>query len=361
MATKRKRGERWEYCVKRRNLLPKPVYLTFDTEEEGDSYIERLERLLDTGVIPPGLVIAKPQFATVGDVIRKYLLSTHVKPNDRELVGVIFARQGETSLKAVGYRWAEEWIGGMKRIEKLAPGTIRHYVGALARCFDWGHRQGIPELVVNPLRMLPRGYASYSPADGESVEDVHRDRRLTETEEAAIRLILAGEKPKGKQRALTLEHRAALVCLFDLATETAMRLSEIFTLEVGQIDIPQRTIFLERTKNGDKRQVPMSSVVVAALEAYLPTVSGAYLFPWYDGTNKKRVTSLLSRQFGRIFESAQCSDLRFHDLRHHATCQFFLKTNLSPLEISLITGHKDLRMLKRYANLRASELAGRLW
>jgi len=47
------------------------------------------------------------------------------------------------------------------------------------------------------------------------------------------------------------------------------------------------------------------------------------LFPWWNGGSDdavlNRTTSLLSRQFGRIFEAANCTDLRFHDLRHEAT------------------------------------------
>jgi hypothetical protein len=34
---------------------------------------------------------------------------------------------------------------------------------------------------------------------------------------------------------------------------------------------------------------------------------------------------------------------------------------LSDVLISKITGHRDLRMLKRYASLRGSDLAARMW
>ena len=47
-----------------------------------------------------------------------------------------------------------------------------------------------------------------------------------------------------------------MTLLFELAIETAMRLSEMFTLTIDQIDLAQRTVFLDKTKNGDKRQVP---------------------------------------------------------------------------------------------------------
>ena len=52
MATKRKRGSSWEFIVRRKGVLPKPLYLTFASEEEGDRYVKKLEALLDAGVVP---------------------------------------------------------------------------------------------------------------------------------------------------------------------------------------------------------------------------------------------------------------------------------------------------------------------
>ena len=52
-------------------------------------------------------------------------------------------------------------------------------------------------------------------------------------------------------------------------------------------------------------------------------------------------------------------DLRFHDLRHEATSRFFEK-GLHVMEVAAITGHKDLRMLKRYTHLRAEDLVLKL-
>lgn len=53
MANKRQRPSgTWEYAIKRAKLLPKPLSLTFDTEEEGDAYVARLQQLLDAGIVP---------------------------------------------------------------------------------------------------------------------------------------------------------------------------------------------------------------------------------------------------------------------------------------------------------------------
>ncbi|ALL71679.1 Shufflon-specific DNA recombinase (plasmid) [Paraburkholderia caribensis MBA4] len=52
-------------------------------------------------------------------------------------------------------------------------------------------------------------------------------------------------------------------------------------------------------------------------------------------------------------------DLRFHALRHEATSRLFEK-GFNTMEVSSITGHKTMQMLKRYTHLRAEELALRL-
>ena len=153
--------------------------------------------------------------------------------------------------------------------------------------------------------------------------------------------------------------------MFDMALETAMRMREIYTLERSQLDVARRTIFLDKTKNGSKRQVPMTSVLLAKLATYEGDYDGR-VFPFFLGGEHsllalRRVSSKLSRQFERIFVAAGCADLGFHDLRHEATSRLYEKTTLSDIKISSITGHRDPRQLKRYANLRASDLADQLW
>lgn len=172
------------------------------------------------------------------------------------------------------------------------------------------------------------------------VESVERDQRLHAGDEARIRAILAGQQPMGRQRSLELTWQGALEFLFDLALETAMRLREMYTLSINQLDVANKTIFLDKTQNGDKRQVRLSSPAVAAVKRY-----------------RRRG----SRPFARIFDAAGCAELRFHDLRREATSRLFERTKLSDIEVSRITGHKDPRVLQRSSNLRGSELAGKVW
>lgn len=352
MATKRLRHGAWHYTVRRSGLLDKPIYLSFQDEADGDRYVAQLEALLDKGIVPDEFQRA-PKLKRLSAIIDAYLTAYHVSQSDRVILTRLSASP-EARVSALDYAWAEAHVAAMKAAGRV-PVTIRHRVGALARCLDWAVRRG--DLASNPLRLLMKGYSIY--ADG-SVTDAERDRRIEPGEEEAIRRVLAGGvRPEGKQRALVLEHREALVLMFDLSLETAMRMREVYTLEVSQIDLARRTIFLDKTKNGHKRQVPLSSVAVAALQGY-PAPESGFLLPFYDG-HLGRTTGRLSRLWGRVFDHAGCPDLHYHDTRHEAVCRLYERTSLSDLEIAKITGHRSLKMLMRYANLRGSSLADKLW
>jgi integrase len=362
MATKRRRSNSWEYTIRRRGLLPKPIYLNFTSEAEGDARVAQIEAMLDRGIVPDEFQ-RRAAPLTIAETIRWYLDACHVSRTDAAVLPVIAGRAGKAPLSSVNYAWAESWVSSMKRERVLSPSTIRHHTGALARACDWALRAGY--LPANPLRSLPRRYASYTAADearaGRIREDAWRDRRLLPGEEERIRAILGGAKPEGRERALELRHQAHLQLLFDLALETGMRLREMFTLDGEQIDLERRTIFLDRTKNGDKRQVPISSVAFGKLGL---TVRHGQVFPWLSGSSPEeleRVTSLLSRQFSRVFEAAGCVDLRFHDIRHEFTCRLYERTRLTDVQIAKILGWKSLKMALRYGNLRGSDLASGMW
>ena len=346
VATKRFRNGAWRYVVKRARMLPRPVYLTFDTEVEGDAYVARLEELLDQGIVPEGLQQAGAA-VTLGAVIDQFTSQVSIKPDDAALLVRIDAQLHDLQLEQVCYTWAEAWVAVMKRDSHLSPGTIRHYVGALARCLDWAVAREL--LAINPLRQLPRGYAQYSAADQEFTSARHDrevDRRLEPGEEG---LILAAIDDVAEADAMRL--------MFVLALESAMRMSEVYSLQWGQIDLARKTVFLDKTKNGHKRQVPLTTPALAALRS--TGDDGGALFPW--GGKSRHTSAMLSARWRRLFERAGATGFTFHCLRHEATSRLFERTALAELAIMKITGHSSVRVLARYANLRASDLADALW
>jgi integrase len=128
-----------------------------------------------------------------------------------------------------------------------------------------------------------------------------------------------------------------------------MRRGEMINLIWKNINFEKRTAYLPETKNGTSRTVPLSMRAIELLNKLEKT--GEQLFP-VNGDS-------LGKAFRRVTDRAGIEDLRFHDLRHEATSRLFEK-GLQLMEVSAITGHKDLAMLKRYTHLDAEKLALKL-
>lgn len=349
-------------------LLPKTLWATFDTREAAEQYARQLEGLLAQGIVPAALLEreqAKQEIWTVQRCIVEYQRHNSVPLSDQKLLDTILSGVSRLSTGSLNYEWAESWIRDMKRVDHLAPGTIRHRHGALARCFDWMTRKHPEIMAQNPLRLLKRGFATYTEADAQILAksgkapriDEERDRRLLPDEETRI--------------AAYLNDKADEQLMFQLALQTAMRMRECYTLHSSQVSLPKRTVFLERTKNGSSRQVPLPTTMAGLLSAYIDNhrdaiaARGDRLLPFWSGDRSLEAldvtTRNLSARFARIFELSGVPDLHFHDLRHEATCRLYERTNLSDVLIAKITGHRDIRMLRRYASLRGSDLAAHLW
>lgn len=374
-----------EACI-RRKQLPGPIYLTFKSMEEARQYCRDAEAMIDAGHIPPELLAyAKPKEARrdkpeamttrIQDAIDAYLSGYAVTESDKPWLAVLREEIGGAALGEVTVQWALSLVKSYKLSRKrpLAPTTIRHRIGALRRCLDWHVIAG--DLPLNPLMLLPKRFATYNDSECDVVEDapedVSRDRRLEEGEEERIRKVLAGDpeyiESLGVERGIDPETADLMAFLFEMALETAMRMREMFTLTWGQVSIEKRTFFLDRTKNGDSRQVPMSSVILAIVKqrAVNCKADDRVFAGFWNGDSSplglRRASSRLSGRWRTIARLARCHDLRFHDMRHEATSRLFERTTMTDTKIASITGHRDPRMLKRYANLRACTLAEEMW
>ena len=67
----------------------------------------------------------------------------------------------------------------------------------------------------------------------------------------------------------------------------------------------------------------------------------------------------LEQAWRRLLMRAGIKGLRFHDLRHEGVSRLF-ERGLNVIEVSSVSGHKELRMLKRYTHLNADDLVARL-
>ena len=77
------------------------------------------------------------------------------------------------------------------------------------------------------------------------------------------------------------------------------------------------------------------------------------------GKDEKRRPYAFTKTWGLLKKKLGMPDLRFHDLRHEAVSRL-VEGGLSDQEVSAISGHKSMQMLKRYTHLRAEDLVGKL-
>ena len=145
------------------------------------------------------------------------------------------------------------------------------------------------------------------------------------------------QPPKNKMQEVALA--------FLLAIETAMRAGELLSLAPEQVFLEQRYAHLDRTKNGDSRDVPLSTEAVRLL-GMIP--GGFTLRP-----------ASLDVLFRKARDRAGLADLHFHDTRREAATR--LSKKLQPMELAAMTGHRDLKtLLSTYYAPSPSEAARKL-
>lgn len=150
------------------------------------------------------------------------------------------------------------------------------------------------------------------------------------------------------ETASTMSQRVALAFLF--AIETAMRAGEICALLPDWIEGNVVHLPAGLTKNGFKRDVPLSRRALELL-SYLPdSEAGKPVF----GLAPKSLDAL----FRKVRDRCAIEGLTFHDTRHEAITRLAKKLNV--LELARMVGHRDLRMLQVYYNETAAAIAQRL-
>lgn len=173
----------------------------------------------------------------------------------------------------------------------------------------------------------------------------HRDRRIAEVE--INRILEALGFVEGQPLA---DCRQAIAVAFLLALETAMRQGEIWGLVWDNVFLDQQFLRLPDTKNGTRRDVPLSKRAVQLLRMLQALGDGKRVVPF----NQASCATL----FRRAVALADIHDLTFHDTRHEALTR--LASKLDMLALARMVGHRDPRSLMIYYNPTASELAEQL-
>lgn len=303
MATFRKRGDTWRAEVERRGVRKSA---TFETKGAAVAWAGRVEAEIMSGVRGevPNL--------TVAALLTRYReeISPGKKGARWEIVRLMALERdalAQVRLRQLDSPHVADWQ--RRRLQAVSSATVRRERNLLNNVFEIARKEW-RWLGKNPFEGVRR------PKDG-------RPRTRIASDDEIAKLTAAASPGLAK------------VILF--ALETGMRAGEITSLA----EIRGRVAYLADTKNGEAREVPLST---AAIEA------------WGDGIrfSSGSITTL----FSQLCEKVGIEGLTFHDLR--ATAITRLARKLDALQLAKMIGHKNPKMLMVYYRESAADIAARL-
>ena len=222
-------------------------------------------------------------------------------------------------------RLRSENVGTEASPRHRSPATANRYLAALSRAFTFAVREW-HWIHDNPLRRVSK-----------EPEAPGRVRFLSTDERA--RLLVACRSSSMRE----------LELIVMLALTTGMRRGEILGLRWGDLDRARGLIVLHKTKNRERRSVPIDSAVRPLLDrhASVRRLDTDLVFP-HPIDQAKALP--IDDAFQEVLATAEIGDFRFHDLRHTAA-SYLAMSGATTAEIAAVLGHKTLQMVKRYAHL----------
>lgn len=329
-----------------------PQTQTFDNKTEGKHWAARIETEIRAGRYMPHAVA---QRHTMRELLEDYKTKVLIpfKPKEaRTQVAQIdwwIEKLGNYSLAditpAAIAKCRDELLTtpiGTENKKLRAPATVIRYMAGLSQAF---------KVAVNEWQWMPE-----SPMAKVSKPKVNNERLRHLSAEEQTRLLDAAK----------LSANAYVHTILVLALSTGMRYSEIMTLRWGDVLIEDTDeiglVLLEKTKNGERRGVPLVRNAFAAIKsmrvAHAASNNGqidgtALLFPSEDDKSKPVE---IRKAWETTIRRAAISDFRFHDLRHTAASYLAMEGATAP-EIAEILGHKSLQMVKRYSHFTKAHIS----
>ena len=206
-------------------------------------------------------------------------------------------------------------------IDGVKPATINRELATLKKAFNLARREW--------------EWCTDNPVCRVSMEQENntRDRWLTVDEETRL-------------------FYAAAPWLRDLmvfAIHTGMRMGEILGLTWAGVDLFRRTVTVFKSKNGERRTIPLNQTALDLLKqkARSRSVDTELVFPSEAQTRLN--ASNISRSLHLALEKAQMTDFHFHDLRHTCATRM-VQAGVDLYKVQRLLGHKSPIMTQRYAH-----------
>ena len=134
---------------------------------------------------------------------------------------------------------------------------------------------------------------------------------------------------------------------------TGLRRGEVLGLQKQDIDKKNRLIIIEKTKNNERKIIPMNQTVFETIDKLPTRMQTTFLFS--DNNGRPLSPDKVSMAFKRACKKAGLENFRLHDLRHHFA-SYLTMGGQNQRTVQELLGHKDPKMTMRYSHLSPEHL-----
>lgn len=127
-----------------------------------------------------------------------------------------------------------------------------------------------------------------------------------------------------------------------------MRKDEVRKLTWSCVDFEERYIYVAKTKNNESRYIPLGEHFLETLARIKRTNRSEYVFLKANGEHY-RSKKAWDGSFKKALEKSGIEYCTYHDLRRTCISNLLVDENVDIRTVMAISGHKDIRMLKVYA------------
>lgn len=329
MGTIIKRGEAYRAVI--RKTGHKTLTKTFHNKALAQRWVRETEYAIERKKIPGE--------GDLGEIIKRYTDEVYLtKPRSRTVIGHLRRFQKELYGVRIAEMDANWWLTWARKLTCSPVSRVRYFTlitSAMSAADTLWHVDCMWSDVHRAKKMLYKM--------GLFGESKARDRRITAEQIEAIKKAYRGVLPFSD--------------IVDIAVGLGLREAEVVRLQWADLDEDKKMILVRdrkhpREKFGNHQWIPLLGPAfdIVKRQPKRKKKNGEIeprIFPWQEGT--------IGAAFRRARIAVGVEGVRLHDLRHEATSRLF-EAGYAPQEVSLVTGHRDWNMLRRYTHLRPEQL-----
>ncbi len=394
MASIRKRNGKWQVQVRRQGLPS--ITQSFSFKSDALEWAREIERQADRRELKRDDEVLGN--ITLGSLVERYrnTVSPGKKGHQIEVIVLNAFLRDEICSRTLSQLTSTDFARYRdKRLREISAISLKRQLSPIHNLFEVARDEWEIPISENPLDKMRL-----------KTTNNRRERRLNEGE---LERIIESSKTT---------RNPFILPIIIFATETALRRSEILSLRWGSLDTKRLSATLYESKNGYSRIVPLSRVALDMVmvtqvvqkgisngisvgsKGALPrnrlclsllnpqeskSVSYSTELGYLSGLDSRGsqdssefdlsefertdmdpeqrlfpiTPNALRLSWERICKRAGIKDLHFHDLRHEAISRLFEK-GLTVPEVASISGHRDIRMLMRYAHAHQENIRRKL-